>query len=109
MDQRHYPRIHYRDLTANSGDNKSFFQGTVKNISRYGLCINDLPVEIDDNLRVWSLLVNGGGVVHKLFVSPRWSVVDGQKKSVGVEILDPPLGWTEFVPEIPESPYYQLS
>jgi hypothetical protein len=109
MDQRHYPRIQYRDLTAKAGDNKSFFQGTVKNISQFGLCVSDLPAEIDDNLRVWSLLVNGDNMVHKLSVSPRWSVITGQKKSVGVEILDPPLGWTEFVPEIPESPYFHLS
>ena len=109
MDQRHYPRIQYRHLTANAGDNKSFFHGTVKNISRSGLCISDLPAEVDDDLKVWSLLVKGDGMVHKLSATPRWSVILGQKKSVGFEILDPPLGWTEFVPEIPESPHFHLS
>lgn len=100
MEHRTYPRIHFREQFAHISDNKNFFRGTVQNVSRFGLCLKDLPADIDDTIRTWSVLVNHQGTTYKLSAVPKWSTLDGQKKSVGVEILDAPLEWTDFLIDI---------
>jgi hypothetical protein len=42
-------------------------------------------------------ILSGPGKHFKRNVRPRWYTYGGVRKSVGVEIMNPPWGWTEFV------------
>jgi hypothetical protein len=100
MEQRHDPRIHFRELSADACDSKDFFRGKVRNVSRYGLCLADLPEEVDERNKLWSLLIKGKDLTCKIAASPRWSVTTGGRKMVGLEVMDPPLPWTDFLIDI---------
>jgi hypothetical protein len=46
---------------------------------------------------MWSVLVSGEGMTYKMNVGPRWETNEGDKKAVGVEILEPSLEWIDFL------------
>ena len=97
MDKRNHPRIDLNNLFVDASDGVGFFQGVVSDVSRFGVCVSDLPKRLDGRAKKMTIIVNGQGHNFKMNVRPRWSSNNGASKSVGVEILNPPWGWTEFV------------
>lgn len=97
MELRKYPRVDVDSLMADISDGKGFFIGTIDNISRFGLSVSDLPSQLDGDAEILTAIVNGQGENFKMFLKPRWEVVDGERKSVGLEIESCSWGWTDFV------------
>lgn len=97
MEKRNYPRIMTRNLSVDASDGVGFFQGAVADVSKFGLCITDLSKKLDGTVKKMTVIVSEKGRVFKLIVTPQWSRGDGISKSMGVSILNPPLGWTGFV------------
>ncbi|MFH0781922.1 MAG: hypothetical protein V2B20_08215 [Pseudomonadota bacterium] len=97
MENRNYPRIVTRNLSVDASDGVGFFQGAIANVSRFGLCITDLSKKLDGTVKKMTVIVSEKGRAFKLIVQPQWSKGDGISKSIGVSILNPPLGWTGFV------------
>lgn len=84
-------------LMADISDGKGFFIGSIDNISRFGLQVSDLPKQLDINAEILTAIINGQGENFKMFLKPRWEVVNGQKKRVGLEIESCSWGWTDYV------------
>jgi hypothetical protein len=96
-ERRKFQRIPLTEIAVDVSDGTGFFMGSVYDISRFGLCMKDMPVKLRGDVGQMTVIVAGRGGRFKMNVKPRWSTRDNQKKSIGAEILDAPWGWTEFV------------
>lgn len=85
------------DLHVDISDGQGFFEGTISDISRFGLKIDNIPKRLNDNARQLSIVISGKGKHFKMKARPRWTVRQPLIKSVGIEILNASLGWTDFV------------
>ncbi len=98
MEKRHYPRIMVNNLTIDVSDGVGFFYGQISDASRFGLCLMDVPRKVDETAGKMTAIVNGPEMHFKMIVIPKWSAAtDSLNKSVGVEIVDPPRDWIDFV------------
>ena len=97
MQQRDYPRLEIPQIQADVSDGKGFFTGSVKNLSRFGLAITDIPVDLDNASDIYSVILDGPGTHFKLLVRPVWETNDGVSKTIGTKIENSPWTWTEFV------------
>ncbi len=86
-------------LCADVSDGRGFFSGMVTDLSRFGLCMTDLPIKLDNTSQRFSIVISGHGRNFKMLVKPRWAKTATGRKCVGVEILNAPWAWTEFVME----------
>ena len=87
------------NLCADVSDGRGFFSGMVTDLSRFGLCMTDLPVKLDNTCQRFSIVISGHGRNFKMLVQPRWVKTATGRKCVGAEIMDAPWAWTEFVME----------
>ena len=97
MEKRRHQRMVINNLWADVSDGKGFFSGTVTDLSRFGLCMAGLPGRLDHNSQRLSIVISGHGKNFKMLAKPRWEQKEINQKNVGVEILNAPWGWTEFV------------
>jgi hypothetical protein len=97
MEKRNYPRIPLRNLTVDASDGIGFSQGKISDISKFGVCMIDLPESFYGEANRMTAIITGRGKYFKMTVRPRWSTTDGVSQSVGAEIIDPPSSWTNFV------------
>lgn len=85
------------NLTADVSDGRGFFSGHIGDLSRFGFSMKDLPNKLDQKAKRLSIIVSGHGKNFKLLARPRWSDENGYRKDLGVELINAPYGWTEFV------------
>ncbi|MGI9536111.1 MAG: PilZ domain-containing protein [Desulfocapsaceae bacterium] len=97
MQNREYPRLEIPQIQADVSDGKGFFTGAVKNLSRFGLSISDIPTNLDNSSDIYSVILDGPGTHFKLLVRPIWEQDDGNSKTIGARIENSPWTWTEFV------------
>ena len=97
MQKREYPRLEVSRIQADVSDGKGFFTGSVKNISRFGLAITDIPLDLDNTSDIYSVILDGPGTHFKLLVRPVWETDDGVSKTIGTRIENSPWTWTDFV------------
>ena len=97
MQNREYPRLEIPHIQADVSDGKGFFTGAVKNLSRFGLSISDIPINLDNTSDIYSVILDGPGTHFKLLVRPIWEQDDGVSKTIGARIENSPWTWTEFV------------
>lgn len=97
MQNREYRRLEIPHIQADVSDGKGFFNGEVKNLSRFGLSITDIPVDLDNSSDIYSVILDGPGTHFKLLVRPIWEQNDGISKTIGARIENSPWTWTEFV------------
>jgi hypothetical protein len=99
VEKRKYQRIEMDSLSVDVADGLGFFQGMVSDISRLGIRMIDLPKRLRKNAKILTIVVSGEGRHFKMNVMERWSIKDGARKSIGVEIINTPQNWTKFVME----------
>ena len=97
MQKREYPRLEIANIQADVSDGKGFFTGEVKDLSRFGLAITDIPRDLDNSSDIYSVILDGPGTHFKLLVRPIWELDDGVSKTIGARIENSPWTWTEFV------------
>ena len=99
MEKRQHLRIAMENLSVDVSDGAGFFQGMVSDISRFGMCLTDLPKRVNGDAEKITIVVSRRGIHFRMNVRPRWytHTDGGARKSFGAEILAAPLGWTEFV------------
>lgn len=97
MEKRQHQRLVVGNLYADISDGQGFFSGTVEDFSRFGLKLADVPKKLDEKAKHFSVIVSGDGQHFKMSAKPRWSHGKSLSKKVGLEIINAPLGWTEFV------------
>lgn len=97
MGNRVYQRIDIQGLNGDISDGAGFFPGSVTDISRFGMCMSDLPQRVNEQTKRMTVVISGHGKNFKMVVRPRWSEKTGMRKMVGFEILNTPWEWTDFV------------
>ncbi len=97
MEKRRHQRMPVDDLHADISDGYGFFSGTVEDLSRFGLKLDDVPKRLDEKAKLFSVIVSGDGQHFKMQARPRWAQGKSLSKKVGLEIINAPWGWTEFV------------
>lgn len=97
MNQRRHPRIPINGLQADISDGKGFFTGTVTDISRFGMSLNDIPLKMDPDADILSVIIEGQGTHFKLLIRQKWESASGLYKVIGGQIENSPWDWTEFV------------
>jgi hypothetical protein len=78
-------------------DGIGFFRGEIADASRFGICMTDLPRKMKGESRKLKVIVTGRGESFKMHVIPKWTSDKGSGKTLGAEIMSPPLGWAEFI------------
>ena len=97
MERRNYPRIKIDNLLIDIYDGKRFFRGKATDISRTGLCMEELPKHLKAETRKLTVVVSGERDHFRLVVTPRWYVNGSQVNSIGAEILSFSLRWENLV------------
>lgn len=97
MNRRRHPRMGITGMVADISDGRGFFTGTVHDISRFGLALDDLPEKIDSRARRLTVIVDGQGGHFKLKIKPRWETAAGRRKFIGGQIEQSSIAWTDFV------------
>ena len=104
MEKRRHQRMAVNNLLVDISDGWRVFSGTVSDVSRFGLKIDDVPKKLDERAKKLSLVVSGNGQNFKMKARPRWANRQTISKMIGIEIVNAPWGWTEFVMDFePES------
>ncbi len=97
MEQRSYARINAVDMKVDISDNIGWSTGTLKDVSRFGVCIAGIPRKLHSkNKRVTAVI----SVEEKRFtlqLRPQWEKQDGLMMVTGAIIDDAPSDWMEMV------------
>ena len=97
MEQRQYFRVRMSDTEVLISDRAGFCVGTLKDCSRFGLCITGLPRKIHPENGFFQAVVSKRNLNYKLHVEEKWNNEDGFANAVGAVIEDAPWEWTEMV------------
>ncbi len=97
MEKRRYQRTAMTELSFDAFDGVGFFRGDIADVSRFGICMTDLPRKMKGETRKIKVIVTGRGERFKMQVIPKWISDKGCGKTLGAEIMSPPLGWAEFI------------
>lgn len=97
MDRRRHDRIQQHYLLADISDGRGFFSGTVADLSRRGIQLNDVPKRLDKETKDLWVTFSDNGKNFKIKVRPRWTDTKAIAQDIGMEIVKAPLGWAEFI------------
>jgi PilZ domain len=97
MERRRYQRIFPQGLSAEISDGIGFYKGVVSNVSMNGLMIEDLPSRIDGKAPWYIVVVKDRELSFRIFLKPKWSVLEETNRFVGGMIVDPSWDWADFV------------
>lgn len=97
--QRREPRTDIeKRLPADISDGINSFTGTVANISRMGLCINDLPETMSVSSELVSVVIRKGADELQLVGRPCWQYLQHPKrKTIGLKITSSHVDWNAFI------------
>ncbi len=96
MNKRRHQRVEVQNLVANLSDGVECFSGTVSDICRLGMLLNDIPQRLKIQGKNLSIMVFSKGKNFNMQVELKWVGGNKSGKKMGVAILDPPLDWTLF-------------
>jgi hypothetical protein len=96
MERRRHQRVEIDNLSVDVADGSGFFKGLVSDVSKFGVCISDLSKQLNTDTDM-TILVSGKGGNFRMNVRPRWYSDGNTRKSVGLEIINFPKGWVQFV------------
>ena len=96
MSKRRHQRVEVQNLVANLSDGVDSFSGTVSNVSRLGMLLNDIPQRFKNYENKLSIIVSAKGKDIKMQVEPKWVSGNKSETKIGLVILDPPFAWTVF-------------
>jgi hypothetical protein len=101
MDKRRHQRIEVPQLVANVSDGIGSFSGTVGNVSRYGMLLDEIPENFNEQATTLSIVISVNGInFKKMRGIPRWVSGTEPRKKMGVHIPDASSSWTVFVKNI---------
>lgn len=104
INKRKFSRHTYGNMFVDISDGKGFYSGTILDISRFGMCLNDISNRLVRNADKYTVVLSGGKKTFKLTVRPKWIIEKGSSFKVGIHIENPPWEWTSFVKKLEEGP-----
>jgi len=97
MEQRQYVRAKLSNTEVHISDRAGFCKGILKDFSRFGLCITDIPRKIHTKNGYFTAVISSNMMNFKLKLEERWRAKDGLSTEIGAVIEDVPWDWTEMV------------
>ncbi len=99
MEQRQYFRTQLHSAEVHISDRAGFCTGTLKDCSRFGVCIADISRKIHTSNGYFVAVISNSNMNFKLKVKERWRAKDGLSIEIGGSIEDAAWDWTEMVME----------
>jgi hypothetical protein len=96
MEQRQHIRSSINGLTVYISDQAGLCNGVIKDISRFGICIGDIPRKLQTKNGSFNAVINGKGNTFKLQLKEKWKDENGQTTIIGAGIDDAPWDWAEM-------------
>jgi hypothetical protein len=96
--KRRYFRLDVQGMDADISDDIGFCTARVKDISRFGICLSQIPRKL--SVKGDKFLVIISDQAHhrfKMQVQGRWEEEKGFDTIMGLEIKDAPWNWTDFL------------
>ena len=97
MEHRQHVRAKLSGTKVHVSDQAGFCTGTLKDFSRCGLCISDLPRKIHSKDGYFKVIVSRGPMNFNMRVKEKWETNDGPSTEVGIAISHIPQEWTSMV------------
>ena len=95
--KRRYSRKDVQGMEADISDDIGFCSARVRDVSRFGICLSEMPRKLRVKGDTFLLVVSIQGHRFKMYAQHRWVSDQGLDRLLGVEIKNPTLNWTEFV------------
>ena len=105
MERRKHIRISAVGMEADISDMIGFSTGTLKDISRFGVCITDIPRKLHPRNNFVTVIISGKGERFTLQLRPKWEKQDGLTMATGTIIGGVPWDWTEMIMQL--EPQYE--
>ena len=96
MEQRQHIRSNVNGMTVYISDQAGLCNGTIKDMSRFGICITDISRKLQTNNGSFNAVIKGRGQNFKLQLKEKWKEENGQTNMVGAGIDDAPWDWAEM-------------
>lgn len=100
MEKRKHPRLNAIGLEVDISDRVGFSTGTLKDISRFGVCITDIPRKLHTKDNYFTVVISGKGKRFRLQITPQWEKKDGLSTITGAFIDNAPWDWTEMIMQL---------
>ncbi len=97
MEQRRYFRTQIGSAEVHISDHAGFCTGSLKDCSRFGLCISDIPRKIHTQQGYFTAVISKDSRNFKLKIKECWRAQDGLSLEIGGVIEDVAWDWTEMV------------
>ena len=100
MEHRKYPRLNATGMEVSIADRVGFSTGTIKDISRFGVCITDLPRQLQPANNNITVVISAKDKQFKLNLMPQWVKQAGLTMATGAIIDEVPKDWAEMVMQL---------
>ena len=97
MEKRKHRRVPIDGFSVEISDGIGFYSGTVLDISLCGIRMGELPARLDGNASWIRAVITGHNASYRVFIKPRWTVLEGTNRTVGGTIVEPSWDWADFV------------
>lgn len=97
MEQRQHPRLNAVGMEVDISDRIGFSTGILKDISRFGVCITNIPRKLQPKNSFFTVVISNKGKRFKLQLKPQWEKQDGLTMVTGAIIDNAPWNWTEMI------------
>ena len=97
MGLRKHHRINLSGIDVVFSDRRGFGTGTIKDVSRFGIGISDIPRRLNMENDLMTLVISFKGKQFKLQAIPKWEKKSGPSLTTGVEVENTPWEWTEMI------------
>jgi hypothetical protein len=100
IEQRKYVRLNAMGMEVDIADRIGFCTGTIKDISRFGVCITDIPRKVRTKNNFISVVISTKDKHFKLQLRPQWEKQEGLTMVTGTIIDEAPLDWTKMIMQL---------
>ena len=97
MEHRKYPRLNAAEMDISISDRIGFSNGIVKDVSRFGVCITDIPRRLQPENDCITVVINNRDKRFKLQLKPQWEKQEGLTIATGTAIDEAPWEWVELI------------
>ncbi len=97
MNQRQHTRLTVSNMGVEISDKIGCSTGTIKDISRLGICITNIPRELKTQNDSFTAVISSKGHQFRLQLRPKWVKQDGLTLMTGAIIDTAPWDWTAML------------
>jgi hypothetical protein len=97
MEHRKHPRLNAPGIEVCIADRVGFSTGTIRDISRFGVCITDLPRQLQPANNSIIVVISTKEKQFRMHLKPQWEKQEGLTMATGTVIADVPWDWAKMI------------